>query len=85
MTKPLHLCNVKPMKKIAEEVQDFLDKAGVPAAELSRESGVHEVYISRLRTGKTRDIFSSRADALRAAMKRINAKLADKACASTET
>jgi predicted transcriptional regulator len=66
------------MKKIAEEVKDFLDEAGIPAAELSRESGVHEVYISRLRTGKTQDIFSSRADALRAAMKRIKQKLADK-------
>ena len=66
------------MSKISKEIKKFLAEAGVPAAHLAQLSGVHEVDICRLRLGRVRDTSSTKADALRAAMREINADVAEK-------
>lgn len=67
------------MKKIQDELLEFFADTGFSASELSRESGVYPVCISRLRTGKQRDAESRKVDALRLAMKRLRGKKAAKA------
>ena len=58
---------------IATEVIDFLEKTGLTAVELSKESGVSCPILSQLRSGKKRDVVSRHADALREAMRRLSA------------
>ena len=60
------------MKTIRDQINIFLEVAKLPATRLSKESGVNSVYISRLRSGKQKDTFSQKADALRQAMYRLN-------------
>lgn len=64
------------MKHISEQIEFFLRESLVTPAQLSRESGVHEVYISRLKLRKQKDTSSSNADALRAAMMKLDPKTA---------
>lgn len=65
---------------IALEVRAFLTRTGLPQARLASEAGVNPVYVSRLVSGRSRDVFSRTADALRAAMGRLEARMAqDKA------
>ena len=66
------------MSKISKELKTFLAEAGVSAAHLAQQSGVHEVDICRLRLGRVRDTSSTKADALRAAMRKIDAEVAEK-------
>lgn len=61
---------------IALEVRAFLARTGLSQARLAAEAGVNPVYVSRLVTGGTRDVWSRTADALRAAMKRLESSLA---------
>lgn len=61
---------------IALEVRAFLARTGLPQARLAAEAGVNPVYVSRLVTGGTRDVWSRTADALRDAMKRLESSLA---------
>lgn len=56
------------MKTISQQIQDFLSLSGKRAAELSRVSGIHPVYISKLKNGTHKDTCSRYADKLRAAM-----------------
>lgn len=58
---------------IATELKRFLAETNFSQSDLSRASGVNVVYISRLKTGAQKDIFSAYADALRAAMTRLTA------------
>lgn len=58
-------------KHISTEILDFMERTGTTAAVLARESGVNPVYISRLKTGKRKDIRSKYADMLRSAMQRL--------------
>ena len=67
------------MKHISEQIEFFLRESSVTPAQLSRESGVHEVYISRLKLRKQKDTSSSNADALRAAMMKLDPETAAKA------
>lgn len=73
------------MAKISDELNFFLAEAGITAIQLSQESGVHPVDICRLRLGRVRDISSTKADALRAAMLRINTALAERAFQTPST
>lgn len=61
---------------IALEVRAFLARTGLSQARLAAEAGVNPVYVSRLVTGSTRDVWSRTADALRAAMRRLEERLA---------
>ena len=61
---------------IALEVRAFLARTGLSQARLAAEAGVNPVYVSRLVTGSTQDVWSRTADALRAAMKRLEGRLA---------
>ena len=61
---------------IALEVRAFLARTGLSQARLAAEAGVNPVYVSRLVTGGTRDVWSRTADALRAAMKRLESNVA---------
>lgn len=72
------------MAKINDEIKNFLAEAGITGRDLARESGVHEVYIARLKLGQ-HDTSSANADAIRAAMRKINPILADKILFSHET
>lgn len=54
--------------RIAIELRAFLARTSFSQSELARASGVNPTYISRLKTGVQRDIFSAYADALRDAM-----------------
>ena len=67
---------MKAMKHISEQIEFFLRESSVTPAQLSRESGVHEVYISRLKLRKQKDTSSSNADARRAAMMKLDPKTA---------
>ena len=67
------------MKTIGEQINQFLAEARLPAIRLSEASGIKNAYISRLRRGKQKDIFSTKADALRSAMYRLNPDAARKA------
>ena len=60
-------------------VEGFLDASGVSSAQLARVSGVHEVYISRLKNGRQKNTSCSNADALREAMGKIDPKAAKQA------
>lgn len=53
--------------------------SGIRAAALSRESGVHCVYICRLKNGKYKDTSSLNADRLREAMMRLDPEAAERA------
>lgn len=61
---------------ICSQVEKFLRESGVTAAELSKASGVHFVDISRLKRGVVRDTSSRKADALRAAMVKLDPETA---------
>lgn len=61
---------------IALEVRAFLARTGLSQARLAAEAGVNPVYVSRIVTGGTRDVWSRTADALRAAMKRLESSVA---------
>ena len=67
------------MKNIAEQTRIFVEATGCSQAELARASGVRDVIICRLLSGKTRDVLSAKADALRKAMREINEEAAEKA------
>ena len=67
------------MKHIAEQIQIFLGVSGVSSAQLARVSGVHEVYISRLKNGRQKNTSCSNADALREAMGKIDPEAAKQA------
>ncbi len=67
------------MKHISEELRNFLEVTGMPAAKLSKQAGVAQAYISRLINGKCDDVFSRRADALREAMLTLDHDAARKA------
>ena len=69
------------MKTIGEQINIFLAEAGIPATALAQASGVHNVYISRLRNGRQKDTWAQRADALRGAMIKLNPAAAAKALA----
>lgn len=60
---------------IALEVRAFLARTGLSQARLAAEAGVNPVYVSRLVTGGTRDVWSRTADALRAAMRRLEERV----------
>lgn len=60
---------------IALEVRAFLARTGLPQTRLATEAGVNPVYVSRLVTGATKDVWSRTADALRAAMERLEERL----------
>lgn len=64
------------MKTIREQINEFLAMAQVPASKLAKESGVQDVFISRLRSGAQKDTLSRRVDAIRDAMQRIDAEAA---------
>lgn len=67
------------MKTLKEQIQFFLDEAGVPAMRLSQHSGVARATISKLLSGKQKNVLVSTANALYSAMKEIDAKAAKKA------
>ena len=58
--------------KIRVELVEFLEKTGMTQAKLADLSGVNAVFISRLISGKQKDIASAKADALRDAMQRLS-------------
>ena len=69
------------MKTIGEQINIFLAESGLKATELSKASGVHDVCICRLRSGKQKDTYSGRADVVRSAMRRLDPAAAAKALA----
>lgn len=74
-------CKKEGMKTIGEQINIFLAEAGIPASTLASVSGVHNVYISRLRNGRQKDTFAQKADALRSAMLKLDPAAAAKALA----
>lgn len=64
---------------ICDQIEFFLRESSVSAAQLARASGVHEVFISRLKRGVQKDTNSAKADALREAMKILDPDAAEKA------
>lgn len=77
----LRIGKIANMKTIAEQLEIFFADSAVTPAQLARESGVHEVRISLLRSGKQKDVYSANADAMRLAMRRLDPKAAKKALA----
>lgn len=67
------------MKSITEQLFLFFQESRVTQSQLSRLSGVHQVYICRLRKKAQADIASRRADALREAMWELDPAAAEKA------
>jgi hypothetical protein len=67
------------MKTIRENIDIFVSVSGISRYSLAKEAGVNLVYLTRLKNGQQQDIFSSRADALRAAMRRLDPAAAEKA------
>lgn len=61
---------------ICDQIEFFLRESSVSAAQLARTSGVHEVFISRLKRGVQKDTNSAKADALRAAMRILDPETA---------
>lgn len=59
-------------KSISTEVINFLASSGVTAALLAREAGISPVIVSRLKTGGRKEVRSSTADRIRAAMRRLS-------------
>lgn len=53
----------------------------VTSYRLSKEAGLAKSYVSRLKNGKQRNAYSKNADALRAAMKRLDPEAANKVLA----
>jgi hypothetical protein len=75
----LRFGKIANMKTIAEQLEIFFASSAVTPAQLSRESGVHEVRISVLRSGKQKDVYSATADAMRQAMRQLDPEAAKKA------
>lgn len=59
------------MKNIADEIRVFLQAMEIRQSQLAKESGVSTATISRLCTGRQKDITERRAVAIRAAMERL--------------
>lgn len=59
---------------IALEVRAFLARTGLPQLRLATEAGISPVYVNRLVTGATKDVYSRTADALRGAMERLGSQ-----------
>ena len=67
------------MKTIRENIDIFVRASGISRYSLAKEAGVNLVYLTRLKNGQQQDILSSRADALRSAMRRLDPVAAEKA------
>ena len=59
--------------QIFYELKEFFDSHQVSAKQLAQESGVGAINISRVLSGARKDMSSAKADALRAAMQRLDA------------
>jgi transcriptional regulator with XRE-family HTH domain len=69
------------MKTIHEQVELFLSMTGLTSYRLAKEAGLAKSYVSRLKNGRQRNAYSKNADALRAAMKRLDPEAANKVLA----
>jgi len=67
------------MKTIRENIDIFVRESGISRYSLAKEADVNLVYLTRLKNGQQQDIMSTRADALRAAMRRLDPAAAEKA------
>ena len=72
------------MRTLSEQIRIFLEESGTSAAALAKVSGVCAVHISRVKNGRRKDMGSARADALRAAMRRLDVEAAAKALEDTD-
>lgn len=72
------------MKTIRENIDIFVEASGISRYSLAKEAGVNLVYLTRLKNGQQQDLFSARADAIRAAMRRLDPAAAEKALADGE-
>lgn len=59
------------MENITLEIKNFLESTGIKQFELAEAAGVSTATISRLVTGKQKDILFQKANSLRAAMTRL--------------
>ena len=66
------------MKTLREQILFFLKEADVSGYQLSKTSGVPRATISKLLSGKQKDVRLRTANALYEAMKKINCKVAEK-------
>ena len=66
------------MKTIQEQIEQFLTATGMSSYRLAKEAGLAKSYVSRLKNGRQRHAYSKNADALRAAMRRLDPEQAAK-------
>lgn len=61
--------------QIIFELIEFIQSTGCSVRRLCREAGVSPATVSHVLTGRRQDMYSSKADALRAAMRRLAASM----------
>lgn len=69
------------MKTIQEQIEQFLSATGLTSYRLAKEAGLNKSYVSRLKNGRQRNAYSKNADALRAAMRRLDPEKAEEVLA----
>ena len=70
---PIGYDNAMERPQIFYELKEFFGSHQVSAKRLAQESGVGAINISRVLSGARKDMSSAKADALRAAMQRLDA------------